>query len=144
MHRQERGQEHGVNPIRRQAGSLIKSVPQGTKVSYDCTFTAPRKSRLGLVPVGYADGYPRALSNNAYVLVKGKRAPVVGRVTMDMIMVDITDIHDVQVGDTAVLLGSQGGDRITSLDLAAWADTISYEILTGISARMPRVYRDST
>ncbi len=137
--------DHEIDPVMSLESRvmLIKSVPQGTKVSYDCTFTAPRKSRLGLIPVGYADGYPRALSNRAYVLVRGRRAPVVGRVTMDMIMIDITDVPEAEVGDAAVLMGSQGGERITSIDLADWAGTISYEIMTGVSARMPRTYKDS-
>lgn len=121
---------------------LIKSVPPGTKVSYDCTFTTQRRSRLGLIPIGYADGYPLALTDRAFVLVKGSRAPVVGRVTMDMIMVDVTDIPEAAVGDEVVMIGKQGDDEITACDMAEWANTISYEILTGISARVPRVYKD--
>lgn len=121
---------------------LIKTVPAGTKISYDCTFTTARKSRIAVIPVGYADGYPRALSGKSHVLVRGKRAPVVGRVTMDMIMVDITDVPEASVGEIATLMGRQGDESITAIDLARWADTISYEIMTGISARIPRVYKD--
>jgi len=120
---------------------LIKSVPVGTKVSYGCTFETKRKSRLGIVPVGYADGYPRSFSNKASVLVRGQRVPVVGRVTMDMIIVDLTDLGETAVGDEVVLLGSQGDDAITVQELANWADTITYEVLTSISVRVPRVYR---
>lgn len=136
--------DHGICPVMSVESKLvlIKSVPAGTKVSYDCTFETARRSRLGMIPVGYADGYPRSLSNRSHVLVRGGRAPVVGRVTMDMVIVDVTDVPSAQVGDTAVLLGRQGDAEITSLDLAAWGDTNSYEILTGISARMPRVYRN--
>lgn len=123
---------------------LIKSVPQGTKVSYGCTFETKRRSRLGIVPVGYADGYPRSFSNKAFVLVRGVRVPVVGRVTMDMIIVDLTDLGEAAVGDEVVLLGSQRDDAITVQELADWADTITYEVLTGISARVPRVYKDSS
>lgn len=123
---------------------LIKSVPAGTKVSYGCTFETRRKSRLGIVPVGYADGYPRSFSNKAHVLVRGQRAPVVGRVTMDMIIVDLTDLGETTVGDEVVLLGSQCNDTITVQELAGWADTITYEVLTSISARMPRVYKGSS
>jgi alanine racemase len=121
---------------------LIKSVPQGTMVSYGCTFTTSRRSRLGMIPFGYADGYPYSLSNKAKVLVRGQRVPVVGRVTMDMIMVDLTDLNEIHVGDEAMLLGRQGEDCINAEELANWADTISYEILTGISERVPRIYKD--
>ena len=120
---------------------LIKSVPAGTKVSYDCTYTTVRKSRVGMIPFGYADGYPYTLSNRATVLLGGVRVPVVGLVTMDMIAVDVTDIPHIQVGDEVVLLGRQGDDEITAEEIAEWAGTISYEILTGISARVPRIYK---
>jgi len=123
---------------------LIKSVPSGTKVSYDCTFETMRRSRLGIVPIGYADGYPRSFSNKACALVRGCRVPVVGRVTMDMIILDLTDLGESAVGDEVVLLGTQGDDTITVQELAGWADTITYEVLTGISARVPRVYKGSS
>jgi alanine racemase len=122
---------------------LVKTVPAGTKISYDCTFTTARRSRIAVIPVGYADGYPRSLSGKSHVLVRGKRAPVVGRVTMDMIMADITDVPEAAVGDIVTLMGRQGDEFITAIDIADWAGTISYEIMTGISARMPRVYRDN-
>ncbi|MFA5811533.1 MAG: alanine racemase [bacterium] len=120
---------------------LLKRVPEGTRISYGGTFTTLRPTRLAIVPIGYADGYPWALSNKASVLILGKRAPVVGRVTMDMIVVDITDVDGVIVGDEVVLLGAQGSERITLHDIASWAGTITYEILCGISKRIPRIYR---
>jgi alanine racemase len=121
---------------------LLKRVPEGTRVSYGGTFMTRRPSRLAIVPIGYADGYPWALSNKAAVLIRGKRAPVIGRVTMDMIVIDITDIEGISVGDEVVLLGAQGSDRITLHELAELAGTITYEILCGISKRMPRVFSE--
>lgn len=120
---------------------MLKRVPEGARVSYGGTFTTKRPSRLAIVPIGYADGYPWALSNKASVLIRGHRAPVVGRVTMDMIVVDITDVEGVSVGDEVVLLGSQDSERITLHEISEWAGTITYEILCGISKRMPRIYR---
>lgn len=119
---------------------MIKSVPIGTKISYGCTFETKRPSRIGVLPIGYADGYPWALSNKAQVLVGSRRAPIVGRVTMDMTMIDLTDVNDVHIGDEVVLMGEQGGEKIMVNELASWAGTINYEILCGISKRMPRVY----
>lgn len=118
---------------------LIKTVPAGTNVSYGCTYTTKERTRLGIVPMGYADGYPWSLSNKAEVLIGGKRFPVAGRVTMDMIVIDL-GFSDVHVGDEVVLLGRQGDDQITADELAGLAGTISYEIFCGISKRMPRVY----
>jgi alanine racemase len=93
------------------------------------------------VPIGYADGYRFNFTDNAYVLVKGLKAPVVGRVTMDMIMIDVTDIKDVAIGDEVVLLGSQGREKISAEEMAGWANTITYEIFCGISKRIPRIYK---
>jgi alanine racemase len=90
--------------------------------------------------VGYADGYPRLLSNRGAVLIRGKKAPVVGRVCMDLTMVDVTDIEGVQQGDEVVLLGAQEGESISADEVAGWAETISYEILTSISFRVPRLH----
>ena len=123
--------------------ALIKHVPAGTRVSYECLFTTARPSRIGVIPIGYADGYPLALSNKGHVLVAGRRVPVVGRVTMDMIMIDLTDVAAAVVGDPVVMVGRQGNEEITAAELAAAAGTISYEILTGVSVRMPRVYKDT-
>ncbi len=118
----------------------LKKVPIGTSISYGQTFVTQRESLIATLPVGYADGYQRLLSNRGQVLVKGKRAPVAGRVCMDLTMIDVTDIAGVQQGDEVVLIGRQGDEEITAEEMAAWAMTISYEILTSISARVPRIH----
>lgn len=118
----------------------LKKVPCGTSISYGQTFVTQRESFIATLPVGYADGYQRLLSNRGEVLVRGNRAPVAGTVCMDLTMVDVTDIAGVQPGDEVVLLGRQGDQEITADDLAGWTNTISYEILTSISARVPRIY----
>jgi len=123
----------------------LKEVPEGTPVSYGGRWVARRPSRIATLPVGYADGYPRHLSGrpgfgNAEVLVRGKRAPVAGTVCMDMTMVDVTDVPGVELGDEVVLLGAQGRERIDADEMAERAGTISYEILCGIGARVPRRY----
>jgi alanine racemase len=119
---------------------FLKTVPKGTPVSYGGTWRAARRSRLATLPVGYADGYRRALSGRASNLIKGLRVPVAGRVTMDHIVADVTGVPGVDVGEEAVLLGAQGRERITADEMAAWAGTISYEVLCGISARVPRTF----
>ena len=122
--------------------TFLKAVPVGAQVSYGLTWTARRPTRLATLPVGYGDGYLRGLGNRADVLIRGHRAPVVGRVCMDLCLVDVTDVPGVQEGDRATLLGSQGDDEITAVELAAHGDTIPYEILCAISPRVPRYYRD--
>ena len=112
----------------------------GESVSYGRTWTACRPSLVGLVMCGYADGLPRAVSNRGSVLVRGQRAPIVGRVCMDMCMVDVSDIPDVTVNDEVVIIGRQGSDEISADDVAELCGTISYEILCGLSARVPRLY----
>lgn len=116
----------------------LKELPAGHAVGYGTTFHTARPSRIATLPAGYADGYPRLLSNNADVLVRGRRAPVVGRVSMDLITIDVTGIPDAVAGDEVVLLG----DGISAEELGQKAQTISYEIFCGISARVPRVYVD--
>ncbi|HVE87522.1 MAG TPA: alanine racemase [Myxococcales bacterium] len=116
----------------------LKTVPAGASVSYGATWTASRPSRIATLPVGYADGYSRAFSSRASVLVRGRRAPVVGRVCMDMCMVDVTDVPGVQMGDEVVLIGRQGDGAIRAQELAELAGTIPYEVLCGIGARVPR------
>jgi alanine racemase len=118
----------------------LKKVPAGTSISYGQTFVTKRESLIATLPVGYADGYQRVLSNRGEVLVRGKRAPVAGRVCMDLTMLDVTDIRNVQQGDEVVLLGRQGNAEITADEMAAWANTISYEIFTSIGARVPRIH----
>ena len=120
----------------------LKTLPKHSPVSYGGTFVTRRKSVIATLPVGYADGYKRSLSNKAAVLIRGRRVPVVGRVTMDLTMVDVTDIDGVEPGDEVVLLGRQGTETISAEEMAGWADTISYEILTSISRHIPRRYRD--
>ena len=120
---------------------FLKTVPKGTFVSYGGIFRATRRSRLATLPVGYADGYRRAFTGKASVLVKGRRVPVAGRVTMDQIVVDVTGVPGVDVGEEVVLLGRQGRESVAASDMAAWADTIPYEILCGVSRRVPRVCR---
>jgi alanine racemase len=108
-------------------------------VGYGCTFRTTRPTVLAVVPVGYYDGYDRGLSNAAHVLVKGRRAPVRGRVAMDFFMADVTDIPGVKLEDEVTLLGADGRERISAEDLAALAGTISYEILSRINPLVPRV-----
>lgn len=117
----------------------IKTVPVGTPISYGGTFVTKRQSVIATLPIGYADGYDRAYSNKAHVLIRGKRAPIAGRVCMDMCMADVTDIPGVDVGDEVVLLGKQGGEEIPVEELATLSETIPYEILCGVGARVPRV-----
>lgn len=117
----------------------FKVVEPGNPVSYGATWRPERRTRIVTVPVGYGDGYPRALSNRAEVLISGKRYPVVGRVCMDQLMVDI-GWDSAYNGDEVVLLGRQGDEAITAEELASRAGTVPYEILTGINARVPRVY----
>jgi alanine racemase len=104
-------------------------------------FTAPHKLRVATVTAGYGDGFPRAASNRASVLIHGRRCPVLGRVTMDQMIVDVSRVRGVAAGEEVVLLGRQGRDEITATELAGWAGTIPWEILTAITARVPRLYR---
>jgi len=120
--------------------ALIKNVPAGTKISYNCTYTTTRASRLGVIPIGYADGYPWSASGKAEVLVCGRRVKVLGRVTMDMMMIDLTDVAEANVGSEIILIGQQGKEEITADAVAKWAGTIAYEIVTRISKRIPRTY----
>ncbi len=118
-------------------------MPSGTSISYGQTFITKRESLIATLPIGYADGYPRLLSNRGEVLVGGQRAKVAGRVCMDLTMIDVTDIRNVKQGDEVVLLGRQSDAEISADQIAAWANTISYEILTSISARVPRIHYNS-
>ncbi|MBI2083527.1 MAG: alanine racemase [Deltaproteobacteria bacterium] len=121
----------------------IKKVPKGTPVSYLRSFTTRRATRIGVVPVGYADGYHRLLSNRAFVLVDGVRVPVAGTVCMDMFMVDLYNVPSARVGSEVVLLGNQGREVITADEVAKWAETIPYEITCQVAQRIPRSYIDS-
>ena len=118
----------------------VLDVERGATVGYGRTWAAARPSRIALVMCGYADGYRRGFGNRAHLVVRGRRAPVVGRVAMDMCMVDVTAVPGVAVGDVATLLGRDGDERVDADELATLADTISWEILAGITARVPRLY----
>ncbi len=117
----------------------IKELPAGSYIGYGCTYRTNRKTRLGVLPVGYADGYDRKCSNSAHVLVRRKRAPILGRVCMNLVMVDLTDIPEASLEDTVVLLGKDGNEIITAEMMAEWVGTINYEIVTRISPFIPRV-----
>lgn len=118
----------------------IRNVPSGTPISYGRAFVTRRPSRIGVIPLGYADGYNRLFSNNAEVLVKGRRVPVVGRVCMDLTMIDLTDVTDVNENEEAVIIGKQKNETITADELAYKAKTISYEILTSLGSKAKRIY----
>ena len=133
--------EPGLSPVlswKTQVTSL-RTLHPGDSVGYGATFTAPRETWVALLPVGYADGLNRLLSNRAWVLIRGHEAPIVGRVSMDQTVVDVSAIPEVAVGDEAVLLGSQGSLSITAWDLADLAGTIPWEVLCAIASRVPRV-----
>ncbi|MBI2343080.1 MAG: alanine racemase [Deltaproteobacteria bacterium] len=119
---------------------LIKHVPADTAVSYSGTWRTARPSRLAVLPVGYADGYPWGLANHGVVLACGRRLPVVGRVTMDMTICDVTDLAQARVGDTVTLLGAEGNDVMTAEEMAERCQTIPYEIVCRMSKRVPRIY----
>ena len=120
----------------------LRSLKPGDSVSYNRTFVAKRPSTIAVLPIGYADGYNRRLSNRGFVLVHGRRAPIVGLVCMDMTMIDVTDIPLVQAGDAVTLIGRNGSDAIWADDLADWTGTIPYEILCAIGPRIPRLYQN--
>ncbi|MGD9347317.1 MAG: alanine racemase [Candidatus Aminicenantes bacterium] len=117
----------------------IKEVPEGSFIGYGCTYKTTRPTKLAVLPVGYYDGYDRLLSNSAYVLIAGKRAPVRGRVAMNFITVDVTDILGVQLEDEVVLIGQQGQEKISAEYLASLCGTINYEIVTRINPKTPRI-----
>ena len=121
----------------------IKVLDHGREISYGGTYITTRKTKVATVPVGYADGYRRSLSGKFYVLIRGRRAPILGRVCMDQMMVDITDVPDVRIDDPVVLVGSDGNDLITMEQIAAAADSFNYEFVCGISRRVARRYRQS-
>ena len=121
----------------------LRTIPQGSSVSYNGTFVAQRQTRIAVLPIGYADGYSRQLSHHGSVLIQGRRVPIVGLVCMDMIMVDVTDLAPVQVGETVTLIGQQGEESIWADEVAGWIGTIPYEVLCGIGSRVPRVYQSA-
>ncbi len=121
----------------------LRTIPRGRTVSYNGTFVAQRPTRIAVLPIGYADGYSRRLSHCGSVLIQGRRAPIVGLVCMDMIMVDVTDLAPVQVGEAVTLIGQQGQESIWADEVADWIGTIPYEVLCGIGSRVPRLYESA-
>jgi alanine racemase len=119
---------------------FIKEVPAGTGISYGSTYVTDQRTRVATLPLGYGDGYPRQLSNIGQVLVRGQRAPIVGRVCMDQTVINVQHINDVMTGDEAVLFGRQGDSILHVDEVARWLNTINYEVVTRISRRIPRVY----
>jgi alanine racemase len=121
--------------------ALIRDMPAGHGISYGRTFITPRGMRVATLSAGYADGYPRQISNRGVtMLVRGKRCPLLGRVTMDLTVIDVSDLPEAEVGDEVVLMGRQGGEEISATDLAELAGTINWDIVTRIGSRVRRVY----
>lgn len=118
----------------------VKTLPAGCGISYNATCVTERETRVATVPLGYGDGWPRSLSGKGVVLVRGKRAPILGRVCMDQFMIDITDIPEARDGDTVTLIGADGNERISAEEAAARAGTINYELVCCLGRRVPRVY----
>lgn len=120
--------------------SHLKTLDAGRAISYGGTYVTEKPTRVATVPVGYADGYRRILSNRFYVLIRGKKAPILGRVCMDQMMVDVTDIPEAEAGDTVVLVGQSGNAQITVEEIAKAGDSFNYEFVCNISRRVPRYY----
>ena len=120
--------------------SMMKDVKPGETIGYGRSYVAQKSIKVATLPVGYADGYNRLLSNKGYVLINGKKAHIIGRICMDQMMVDVSDIDDVSVGDEVVLLGKSCNFQLTADDMASLIDTIGYEIVCDISKRVPRIY----
>ncbi len=120
----------------------LKKVPADAFIGYGCTYRTTSPAKIAVLPIGYSEGFDRALSNRAHVLVRGRRAPVRGRVCMNLTMVDVTDIKGVRLGDEVTLIGQQGEESITMEMLASWAETINYEVMARLSPRLPRVLVD--
>ena len=121
--------------------TLLKWVPLGETVGYGCTFEASRKTLVATIPIGYDDGYMRALSNRGHAIIRGVYATVIGRISMDLTLIDVTNVPGVQLDDEVILMGHDAGLSITAEDLAKTAGTLSYEVTCGIGERVPRVYK---
>ena len=120
--------------------AFVKEIEEGTAISYGGTFVSKEKMRIATIPVGYADGYPRNLSNTGFVLIRGKKAPIVGRVCMDQFMVDVTHIEGTSFGDKVTLIGTDGNETITVEDLSELSGRFNYEFVCDLGKRIPRVY----
>lgn len=118
----------------------LKTLESGCEIGYGGTYKTSKPTKVATIPVGYGDGYPRTLSNTGYVLIRGKKAPILGKICMDQFMVDVTDIHDVEEGDEVVLIGSLGNEVITMEALGELADRFNYELVCVIGKRVPRIY----
>lgn len=140
------GDTMGIEPILSWHTKVVhvKQVEEGTSISYGRTYTAKGPRIVATLPVGYGDGYSRLLSNRGWVLIKGRRAPIIGNICMDQMMVDVTNIPGVEIGEDVVLIGQQGEESILADELAGLCGTISYEVLTNIGSRVPRIYIDGS
>ena len=144
------GQEHTPSPIHLQPVmeattyiAHLRALKPGEIVGYNAEFRTKRLSQIAVLPVGYTHGFPRHLTGNGHVLIEGRLAPIIGKICMDMMMVDVTDIPNAKIGDDVVLLGKQGKNEITARDLAGWLNTIPYEVLCGIGGKADRTYIQS-
>ncbi|HEV2827350.1 MAG TPA: alanine racemase [Pyrinomonadaceae bacterium] len=120
--------------------TLLKWVPEGETVGYGCTFEASRKTLVATIPIGYDDGYVRAMSNRGHAIIRGVYATVIGRISMDLTLIDVTNVPDVEVDDEIILIGSDAVLSVTAEDMAKTAGTLSYEVTCGIGERVPRIY----
>ena len=120
--------------------SFVKNLPSGVAVGYGGTYVTDKETTVATIPVGYADGYPRSLSNKGEVIIKGKKAPIIGRVCMDQFMVDVTNIPDVKMGDEVTLMGKDNGEEISCEEISEKAGSFNYEFVCDIGKRVPRVY----
>lgn len=139
----------GVPPIRpalalKARVARLRTLPAGSCVGYGCTFVTAGPTQVALLPIGYADGLSRSLSNAGWALVNGQRAPIIGRVSMDQCTIDVTGLGEVRQDDEVTLIGAQGEDEISAVEVATWRATIAYEVLTGLAVRIPRVYLRGT
>ena len=134
-------ESHKLRPVMhlRSRITQVKVLPKGTPISYSCTYLTEKETRVATVGIGYADGLPRLLSSKGYLLVDGKKAPILGRVCMDQLMIDVSDIPTAKKGDTVTVFGLDNGTFQSADEIAALCDTIGYEVITGIDRRVPRI-----
>lgn len=140
-----RGQLAQLRPVLRWSTKVaqVKSIQKDSFIGYGCTFRAYQDMRIAVIPVGYFEGYPRlAGDRSSYVLISGSRSPIVGRICMNMMMVDVSHLKEPKVGDEVILIGTQGAESITAEQMAAWADTIHYELVTCLNPGIPRILVD--